>query len=222
MDMLQAMRERHTVRRYLDRPLEADVLVGVQDCLRAANERFGTDVRLVTDDESAFNAALRLVLAKGVRNYFVLAGTQGAQGATLHERLGMASAEIMLRCQTLGLNTWWVGGTFSRKAVAATVPGEVMVGVVAVGYGATQGKPHKSKAPAEVSSYEGEAPAWFTSGVEAALLAPTALNRQAFTLRGAGDVVEASYAPGAFSGEDLGLVKYHFELGAGVGNFRWA
>ena len=217
--MRQAMSERHTVRRYLDKPLEADVLARVRECLRVANERFGTDVRLVTDDASAFNAALRLVLAKGVRNYFVLAGDEDA---TLHERLGMASAELMLRCQTLGLNTWWVGGTFSRKAVAATVPGEVMVGIVAVGYGATQGRPHKSKTPAEVSSYEGEAPAWFTAGVEAALLAPTALNRQAFTIRGSDNVVEASYAPGALSGEDLGIVKYHFELGAGAGNFRWA
>ena len=217
--MRQAMSERHTVRRYLDKSLEADVLARVRECLRVANERFGTDVRLVTDDASAFNAALRLVLAKGVRNYFVLAG---GEDATLHERLGMASAELMLRCQTLGLNTWWVGGTFSRKAVAAMVPGEVMVGIVAVGYGATQGRPHKSKTPAEVSSYEGTAPAWFTAGVEAALLAPTALNRQAFTIRGSGNVVEASYAPGAFSGEDLGIVKYHFELGAGAGNFRWA
>ena len=58
-------------------------------------------------------------------------------------------------------------------------------------------------------------------GVRAALLAPTALNRQAFKISGSGRAVRISYEPGTFSGEDLGIVKYHFALGAGEGNFRW-
>lgn len=218
MDMRQAMEQRHTVRVYLDKPIPEDVVTQIEAHLETVNREFDVEIGLTTDDSSAFNAALKLVLAKGVRNYFILAGQPSP---TLRERLGMAGADLMLFCQTLGLNTWWVGGTFSRKAVSQKVPGRSVIGIVAVGYGATQGCPHKTKTPAEVSSYEGEAPAWFNAGVQAALLAPTALNKQAFFIKGRGNTVTATYDPGAFSGEDLGLVKYHFELGAGSENFHW-
>ena len=72
-----------------------------------------------------------------------------------------------------------------------------------------------------LQTYEGEAPLWFKRGVAAALLAPTALNKQNFQIYGKGDEVSISYEPGTFAGEDLGLVKYHFKLGAGKDSFRW-
>ena len=100
-------------------------------------------------------------------------------------------------------------------------PGDEVIGVIAVGYGATQGKPHKSKSAQEVATYEGPEPEWFKRGVEAALLAPTALDKQAFKIKGIGDEVSITYESGTFSGEDLGLVKYHFALGAGDHPFSW-
>ena len=78
-----------------------------------------------------------------------------------------------------------------------------------------------SKRPEEVASYAGPAPEWFVKGVEALLLAPTALNRQAFTVRGEGRTVSITCG-GAFSGVDLGIGKYHFEIGAGREAFCWA
>ena len=92
---------------------------------------------------------------------------------------------------------------------------------MAVGYGASQGVQHKMKKATEVSAYEGIAPQWFSNGVAAALLAPTALNKQAFFVQGIGDKVNLTYKEGTFSGVDKGLVKYHFELGAGKGCFQW-
>ena len=77
------------------------------------------------------------------------------------------------------MNTWWIGGTFSRKNVEQAAPGKKVIGIVAVGFGVTSGVAHKSKTAAEVSSYEGPAPQWFADGVQAALLAPTALNSNA-------------------------------------------
>ena len=133
----------------------------------------------------------------------------------------MAGADLMLYCQTLGLNTWWVGGTFNRMKMEEKAKGEKVIGIIALGYGATQGKPHKSKDPSEVATYEGETPLWFKRGVAAALLAPTALNKQNFQIYGKGDEVSIAYEPGTFAGEDLGLVKYHFKLGAGKDSFRW-
>ena len=139
------------------------------------------------------------------------------------ERLGYAGADMMLFAQTLGLNSWWVGATYNRKAVAQQACDRQIVGVIALGYGITEGEPHKSKALEEISSYDAiESPAWFRHGVETALLAPTALNKQAFTITGRENKVLITYAPGTYASEDLGLVKFHFAAGAGPHHFEWA
>ena len=196
-DMKQAMRQRHTVRKFTSEPLSPELISQLNDRVRANNELF---------------------FAKGVRNYFVLAGSDRPG---LDEDLGYASADLMLFAQTLGLNTWWIGGTFSRKNVERAVPGKKVIGIVAVGFGVTPGVAHKSKTAAEVGSYEGPAPQWFADGVQAALLAPTALNKQCFRIVGEGGKVSISENGGTFSGADIGIVKYHFELGAGNA-FEWA
>ena len=92
--------------------------------------------------------------------------------------------------------------------------------MIALGYGATQGAPRKSKTAADVSRAE-NAPEWFTKGVEAALLAPTAVNQQKFFLTLRGDKVSARAGLGFFSKVDLGIVKYHFELGSGRDASVW-
>lgn len=221
MNMIEAMAARHTVRKYLDKPLPAEVREQLCGHVRDLNERYRLNVSMICDNTQAFSPVLKLVLAKGVKNYFVLAGPDEPG---CDERIGRCGSELMLFAQTLGLNTWWVGGTFSRAKVAtvAQVPAGCSVsGIIAVGYGAIAGKPHQSKAPDKVASYEGEAPAWFNRGVAAALLAPTAMNKQAFMIAGAGNKVRFTCDNGAFTGVDSGIVKYHFELGAGAENFVW-
>ena len=219
MDEKQAIRERHTVRKYLPKPIPADLRDRIGEKVSELNGKHGVHMLVRYDDDSAFGPALRLVLARGVRNYLVLAAPD-SRG--MHEALGRAGTEFMVFCQQSGLNTWWVGGTFSRSKVAGLVGDDSLSGVIAFGFGANQGKPHKSKAPADVAAYEGEQPEWFRKGVEAALLAPTAMNKQAFHLSGKGKVVAYSSENGTFSGEDAGIVKTHFEIGAGRENFRWA
>lgn len=221
MDIKEAMSARHTVRKYTDRPIPPEVVAMLRERIRQNNEAYGLCMQLVTENADAFNAVLKMVLAKGVLNYIVLAGPDTED---LGEKIGYSSADVMLYAQTLGLNTWWVGGTFSRKGVKKNISfseGQKILGIVAVGYGETQGVPHKSKNPEEISAYQGEAPTWFHQGVAAVLLAPTALNKQAFTITAVGDQVTMQCKNGAFSGVDLGIGKYHFELGAGKENFTW-
>lgn len=69
---------------------------------------------------------------------------------------------------------------------------------------------------------DGPAPEWFQKGVEAALLAPTAMNQQKFMFSLSGKTVSAKAGMGFYSKIDLGIVKYHFEIGAGKENFNWA
>lgn len=221
MTLEEAMRARHTVRRYTDRTLPEDTADHLTGRIQEHNSRRGLAMSLVTENTEAFGPLLRLFLAKGVRNYVILAGKDRPG---LEEDLGYCGADVMLFAQTLGLNSWWVGGTYSRKGVGrnAAPEAERILGLLALGYGASQGVPHKSKKLEDVAAYKGEAPEWFTKGVEALLLAPTALNKQAFTLRGEGRRVSLSCDNGIFSGVDLGIGKYHFECGAGRENFDWA
>ena len=130
----------------------------------------------------------------------------------------------MLAAQTLGLSTCWTALTFSKRQVRRLAgPGEKLVCALAIGYGATQGRPRKSKAPADVGHAAGTPPKWFERGVRAALLAPTAMNQQKFRfeLLPDGRTVRAQASPGAYTAIDLGIAKYHFEVGAGTENFAW-
>jgi len=51
--------------------------------------------------------------------------------------------------------------------------------------------------------------------MEAAMLAPTAINQQKFVFALDGDTVTARAKLGPWSKVDLGIVKYFFELGSG-------
>ena len=216
MDMKQAMKERHMVRKYTDEPIPEYIVEKLNHRVRENNEQYGLSIKLMTNDDSAVPGVIKLILAKGVNNFFIMAGPDGAD-----ELCGYCGADLMLYAQTLGLNTWCVGGTYNRKGAQKKIEGAKPVGIIAVGYGQTQGVPHKTKTAEQVSSYDGEAPQWFKNGIEAALLAPTALAKQAFTIKGKGNKVSISCDNGIFTGVDTGLVKYHFELGAGKDCFEW-
>ncbi|MDE6762629.1 MAG: nitroreductase [Oscillospiraceae bacterium] len=219
MTLKEAAECRHTVRKYNDRKIPNEIADKLTERITAGNEKFGLDMKLITENTDALGAAVKLVLSKGVRNYIVLAGKNALN---TEEKLGYCGADIMLFAQTLGLNSWWIGGTFSKNGVRKNAPeAEKITGIIAVGYGEVHGAPHKSKRPEDVSKYDGTEPEWFANGVKTALLAPTALNRQAFFIKGNGSKVSLSYKSGVLSDTDMGIVKYHFEIGAGKENFEW-
>ena len=99
--------------------------------------------------------------------------------------------------------------------------GEKVCIVIAIGYGNTGGAAHKVKARESVIKVSGTPPEWFIRGVDAALLAPTAMNQQKLVFSLEGNTVTAKAGIGFYSKIDLGIAKYHFELGAGTENFKW-
>lgn len=141
MDLKEAMEQRHTVRSYIDRPLPSEVIRLLAERIQKNNEAYRLHMQLITENIEAFGPLLRLILAKGVRNYIILSAPAGP---TVEERLGYCGADVMLYAQTLGLNSWWVGGTFNKKGVqknADSAGTEKIIGLIAIGYGATQGVP---------------------------------------------------------------------------------
>ncbi len=221
MTMQEAMNARHTVRKYEDKAIPADIVEKLRTRISENNSKHGLNIQLKTDNKEALPSIIAATMSKNVNNYMILAGPDKSD---TEEKLGYASADLMLYAQTLGLNTWWVGGMFSRKNAkknSIVGNGGKITGIVAVGYGMEQGVPHKSKSASEVSSYEGDAPDWFKAGVEAALLAPTGMNRQEFVIKGSGNEVSMTCPDVSFADSDLGISKYFFELGAGKENFTW-
>lgn len=222
MTIMEAIEQRHSVRQYWeDRPLEPEQAAALREETDRCNRESGLHIQLVTGEPKAFSGRLaHYGKFSGVRNYFALIGKSGP---ALEETCGYYGERLVLEAQRLGLNTCWVGLTYSKVKTAYTLrAGEKLCAVIALGWGTTMGSPRKSKTPEQVSKTEGPAPEWFRRGVEAALLAPTAMNQQKFFLTLRGNQVSARSGSGFYTKMDLGIVKYHFENGAGAERFQWA
>lgn len=221
MDIFTAMQNRHSVRSYLPRPLEEDAKTALQREIDTVNRESGLHIQLVTNEPRAFDSFMaHYGKFSGVTNYIALVGKKSGD---LEERCGYYGERLVLLAQQMGLNTCWVAMTYKKIPGAfQTAPGEKLTVVIALGYGETQGVTHPVKSVEEVAKADGPMPDWFRKGVEAALLAPTAMNQQKFTLALADGKVTAKAGMAFYAKVDLGIVKYHFELGAGKENFQWA
>ena len=220
-DVFELMRSRHSVRRYTDEPLSEEVIRALNEEIALCNKEGKLNMQLVTDEPEAFDGFMaHYGHFSGVRNYVAVVAQKGKD---FSERCGYYGERVVLKAQELGLNTCWVALTYSKgKSVYKVEKGEKFSMLISVGYGIRQGRDHVSKPFDEVTSVKnGEITEWFKRGVEAALLAPTAINQQKFHFTLDGNNVKAKALLGPYSKVDLGIAKYHFELGAGKENFEW-
>ncbi len=217
MDYQKAIGERHAVRSYLDKAIEKDVREKLQAVVDECNAKSGLHIQLVFDEPAAFDSMMaHYGKFSGVKNYIALVCKSGEE-----EKAGYYGEHIALTAQALGLNTCWVAMSYKKVKTAFKVnKGEKLHVVIALGYGATQGTRHKSK-PIEQVMEAQNPPAWFVNGVKSALLAPTAMNQQKFTFTYHEGKVGAKAGLGFYAKTDLGIVKYHFEVGSGVDNIGW-
>ena len=217
MDIFEAMKQRHSVRQYVNKPLDANTVSALQAEIDACNTESGLHIQLVTNEQKALDGFMaHYGKLSGVTNYIALVGKKSSD---LDEKCGYYGERLALKAQQLGLNTCWVAMTYSKIPGAFQIEnGEKLTVVIAVGYGKTQGTTRKSKTPEEVSNISPSTPAWFKNGVDAALLAPTAMNQQKFYLNYDNGKVTAKSKMGFYSKLDLGIVKYHFEIGSGKNN----
>ena len=238
MTLQEAIEARHSVRAYKARPLAEDEARRLEEEIAEVNKTGNLHIQLIRNEPKAFQGALaKYGRFRNVTSYLVMAGKRADD---LDERIGYYGEHLVLLAQTLGLNTCWVG--LSYKKIPDTYvleEGEVIKAYIAIGYGETQGTGHKIKTVEQVSrsavrtlgSTENASettPSWFKKGVEAALLAPTAVNQQKFSFEYLGmnngrHQVRAKkgFSMIGYTQMDLGIAKYHFEVGAGTGNFDW-
>lgn len=213
-NIMQSIVSRHSVRQYENKMIETDKRKILTDELEKINKESGLNIQILFDEPKCFDSFMaHYGKFSGVSNYISLVGKKGKD---LDEKCGYYGERLVLLAQTLGLNTCWVAMTHGKSS-AKINNGEKEVCLIALGYGKTQGVPHKSKSLNDVTKVDKAVmPDWFKKGMEAVLLAPTAVNQQKFLFELNGDKVTAKVNGFAFYTKmDLGIVKYHFEIVTG-------
>lgn len=213
MEMIEIMKARHSVRQYTDHRIEEDKRKALRQAVQECSQESGLHLQIFFDEPRCFDSLMaHYGKFLGVSNYIALVGKKSPE---LEEKAGYYGERIVLIAQQLGLNTCWVAMTHG-KSQAVIHPGEKQVCLIALGYGAVQGVAHHSRPISEVCNCSDHMPAWFAKGMEAVMLAPTAVNQQKFyfTLLG-NDVSAAVKGSGFYTKMDLGIVKYHFEAVTG-------
>lgn len=224
----EAIKARHSIRNYKHQPLTEEMIEVLKQNIDECNKQGNLHIQLVLNERKAFTGIMSYGVFSGVENYFVMAGKKSAD---LDERIGYYGERLVLLAQTLGLNTCWVGLSYRKVSNAFKIEkDEKLACVIALGYGEDKYRKHKIKSREEVSNASELTPEWFNKGIEAALLAPTAVNQQKFFFELLNEkkegkaVVKASttFSMIGYTKMDLGIAKYHFEAAAGKDNFVWA
>lgn len=227
MTIQEAIEARHSVRAYKDQPLSEEIVKVLEDEIVKLNNEGQLHIQLICNEPKAFQGTMaKYGKFRNANNYLVMAGKRAED---LDERVGYYGEHLVLLAQTLGLNTCWVGLSYSKVSGTYVLEeGEKIACYIAIGYGETQGVGHKIKTVEQVSNASDITPSWFKKGVEAALLAPTAVNQQKFSFEYVGMSnnrhqvrAKKGFSMIGYTQMDLGISKYHFEVGAGKVNFDW-
>ena len=215
MNYLELIKERHSVRKYLNKEIEIEKINLINQKIKEINSISGLNIQFITNEPKAYNSNLsHYGKFKNVKNYLIFIGKKTKN---FHELCGYYGEQLVLYIQSLGLNTCWVALTYKKIKFKYNInKNEKILLSISVGYGEDNGVSHKSKKITEVSNVNENSPEWFKNGVEAALLAPTAINQQQFYFRlDENNNVSVKPLIGFYTKVDLGIVKYHFELGSG-------
>jgi len=221
MDLLEAIKKRHSVRQYTDEKIEGDIKKDLLDLIDSCNRESGLNMQLCLDDEKIFSGLIaRFSSFKNIKNCIAIVGKKSKD---LDEKAGYYGEKIVIKATQLGLNTCWVAGGYSKSKINVEIEkDEKLVIVIAIGYGIDDGKSHKVKPIEKLGSTKGEMPQWFKKGLESAQLAPTARNQQKFKFTLLNEnLVKAETSFGFFTKIDFGIAKYHFEIGADSKEWSW-
>ena len=92
MTELEAIKARHSVRKYTSQPIEESKLNLLREEIQKCNSEAGIHIQLVVDEPKAFSTGVfKYGVFSGVRNYLVMAGNKDAE-----ERIGYYGERIVL------------------------------------------------------------------------------------------------------------------------------
>lgn len=221
MTINEAIEQRRSIRKYQNKPISENDKHILNEKIAELNRESGLHIQLITDKPEAFKSFLAHYGGfENAANYIALVGKKTPD---LDEKCGYYGEQIVLLAQQIGLSTCWIGGSFNKRAAFYDCNNDEKLSlIISIGYPAEEGHVHKSKDFDHVTKNSQNAPQWFWRGIEAALLAPTAVNQQKFVISMTPEgKVTAKAGIGPFSKVDLGIVKLHFEIGSGKDHNIW-
>lgn len=236
MDIMQAIAERISCRAYDNRPIEAEKLDELAACIEEGNVAGDLHMVLVRPEDGGGALKLSKAMFAGQPSAYI--ALFAGEDECSRDRLGYFGEKVVLLAQQLGLGTCWVFGTYDQSSVSvAANKGEVLHGVIPVGYAAAKmplrqrtvraALRKRTKKPSEVYAGYSAAPAWVRAGIDAVIAGPSAVNGQPWVFVDTPDGIAATLPQVKTSIEytDLGIAKLHFQLGAaseGVeGTWTW-
>ncbi len=217
------IKNRHSVRAFTTEPISQEVRRQLDALIVDCNNAGQLSISAVFDSPDAFGKSKLASYGKfsNADNYICMAA---ADNPDPRIALGYYGEKLVLWLQSQGLGSCWVGLTFSKKNIGIDLgPDNKLYCLIAFGHPAFTGSGHKIKAPTDICPEYEQMPDWFKRGVDYALLAPTALNQQKFkfSLLPDGSVKEST-SMGFYTKIDMGIARYHFELGAAPHVVKWA
>lgn len=236
-----AIRWRRSRRRFDGRPVEPAALERLRGlCREFTPHPEARAVVVTTTPDEVFRGLIgHYGKVKGAPAFMAFVGD--TRSPHVYEKVGYLGGALVLEATALGLATCWVGGFF-RPEVAARLAGagqnERVLAVAALGYAPENwtteerlmtgfGRTHRRKALAGLVTGLDRSlwPAWVKSALEAARLAPSALNRQPWRFEVAKDAITVSVdnlndTYGIPKRLDCGIAMLHLELGALVAGVR--
>jgi len=140
MNVMEAIRQRISVRSYQEKSLQSKVRSELDKyCHSLTTGHFGAAVRFkLLDLEPLGKDDMRRLGTYGMikgANLYVLGAVKEERGA--FEDIGYCLEKIILKATALGLGTCWLGGTFKRSAFASKMDladDELLPAVTPVGY----------------------------------------------------------------------------------------
>ena len=209
MEILELMKQRHSVRKYQDKEIEIETKNKLNEYVEKINKESGLNVQVFYNEPNAFkNPNVTYGWFVNANNYIALIGTDD-------ETAGYYGEKIVLKAQELGLNTCWVVLTYDKGEVKFNKnKDEKLICVITVGYGIHNGRERNSKDVKDVLVMKDDKePELLSQITEACLLAPTARNLQRFNIvcnNGDADIEISEM--GEYVNIDLGIVKCHKDL----------
>ncbi len=232
----RALQVRRSRRQFNSQVIAPDSLQHLENFCRELNTSTpGVRTVLINrDPQHVFKGAVgNYGKIKGAPAYAAFVGNM--QDPHVQEKLGYMGEAFVLEATSTGLATCWVGGFFRAEEVAKDIelaPGECVVCVTPVGYVAEKfnreeqvmsniASSHRRKDLAKLCTGLAvqEWPAWAHSALQAARLAPSAVNRQPWRF----DVQERSITVSVdkpfnllhiSKRLDCGIAMLHLEVGA--------
>ena len=77
MELLDVMKQRHSVRRYTDKVIEKDIRTELERCIEEVNAESGLHIQTIFDEPKCFGSILTTYgMFSGVKNYIALVGKE--------------------------------------------------------------------------------------------------------------------------------------------------